>query len=142
MDLLEKLFLSQLGVPYIYGNKNPVAGFDCSGLVEWCLEGVGFIMPGVMNAQSIYNHFLVQGKKSNLQKGALVFFGQSIRSIDHVAWMYNPLVMVECGGGDHTTTNLIEASKRGACVRTRPYTRRGDYLEALMPNYPDWMKNV
>ena len=37
--------MSQLGVPYVYGGTTPGAGFDCSGLAQWCCARAGIAVP-------------------------------------------------------------------------------------------------
>jgi cell wall-associated NlpC family hydrolase len=36
---------SQLGLPYVWGGKEPGVGMDCSGLVSWCYDQIGIHMP-------------------------------------------------------------------------------------------------
>lgn len=140
MKLLIDILMSQLGKPYIFGGKSPVRGFDCSGLVEWGLESVGFNFPGNYNAQMLRDYFYINGFESLAQPGALVFFGKSNKQVSHVGFLINPLLMIEAGGGESDTLTVDEAEKRQACVRIRPYTRRKDVVDIIMPVYPDWMK--
>ena len=143
MNFLEQMFFINLNAPYIWGAKNPLVGFDCSGLVEWCLESVGFVIPGTNNAQSLHDFFMNpdNGKPCDPQAGALIFFGENTKSITHIGWMKNSLLMYEAGGGDSTCTSKDTAAKKGACTRLRPYTRRKDAVAFLMPNYPEWLKH-
>lgn len=139
MNYLERVALSHLGVPYIWGGKNPMTGFDCSGFVEWCLESVGYDLPGQFNAQALRNHFIAAGVESKPCMGALVFFGDSLTKITHVGLLLNSVLMVEAGGGDSRCTTLDYAKTKGACVRIRPYQRRKDVVSIVLPQYPDWL---
>lgn len=140
--LLHLILGHELGKPYIWGGKNPITSWDCSGLTEYWLESVGFEMPGESNAQTLYNLFLSQGVTSGAQAGALVFFGQHSKAITHVAVLINPILMIEAGHGDSSCTTTAIAAHKGAYVRVRPYTRRSDLVGILMPAYPDWILNA
>lgn len=37
--------LTQLGVPYAWGDETPGVGFDCSGLVQWAFSQIGVAVP-------------------------------------------------------------------------------------------------
>ncbi len=62
---------SQLGVPYVYGGTAPGAGWDCSGLAQWCCARAGIAVPRGSAAQ-----FGASGPRLGLDApaGCLAFF--------------------------------------------------------------------
>lgn len=135
MTTKSELFLdyakSFMGIPYIYGGKSRTPGLDCSGFVMQCLEAFG-VLEGEFNAQEIYNELSAKGNNLINDMGVLFFFGKSKTLISHVAIELIPGLMIECGGGDHTTRTIEEAAKRNACVRIRPITHRKDQVGFLI----------
>lgn len=72
--------MSFVGYKYVYAGKSPDTGFDCSGLMYYCLNHFGISVNRVADDQ------MDQGtpvEKSNLQVGDLVFFGSGTYA-DHV----------------------------------------------------------
>ncbi len=63
---------SFLGLPYIYGGSTP-KGFDCSGFTKYIFNMNGITLHRVSRDQYKYDGTYV--KKSELQPGDLVFFG-------------------------------------------------------------------
>lgn len=125
-----------IGIPYHWGGKNPVSGFDCSGLVEELLKSVGMELPE-MNAQNIYNHFQQLKAHSNVFcPGALAFFGKSLNEITHIAFLIDGTRMIEAGGGTSTTLTTQDAAAKGAFVRIRSIHHRKDLVGTLLPEYP------
>lgn len=130
-----------LGYPYRWGGSNPLQGFDCSGLVMEVYKMLGLQAHGNdMNAQGLFNWASVGGKAGDKGPGALVFFGKSKQQITHVGIMIDEKLMIEAGGGDSKTTNRAMAEAQGAWVRIRPMSYRKDFVEVVMPKYPDWVK--
>lgn len=130
-----KLFmLTWLGIPYIYGGSSN-QGIDCSGLVQELLAPLGLDPPGDQNAEALYHWALNQKHTNDLKPGALVFFGGEAH-VSHIAMIFTGDIMIEAGGGDHTTLTLSDAVKRNAFTRLRPISRRKDivatiYLQAV-----------
>ncbi|MBS1408078.1 MAG: C40 family peptidase [Oscillospiraceae bacterium] len=66
--------MSFVGYSYVYGGSKPSTGFDCSGLMYYCLTQYGYSMNRVANDQ------MSQGtavSREQLIVGDLVFFGYS-----------------------------------------------------------------
>ncbi len=89
-----------VGYPYVYGGASPSSGFDCSGLMYYCLSQFGYSMSRVADDQ-MDQGFAVS--YDELAVGDLVFFGYGSYS-DHVG-MY-------IGGG-----NFVHASTPSSGVR-------------------------
>lgn len=89
-----------VGYPYVYGGASPSSGFDCSGLMYYCLSQFGYSMNRVADDQMDQGYAV---DYDDLQVGDLVFFGYGSYS-DHVG-MY-------IGGG-----NFVHASTPSSGVR-------------------------
>ena len=61
-----------IGWNYKYGGKSPETGFDCSGLVYYVYEQLGYRLERVANAQSKQGVLI---DKESMQPGDLLFFG-------------------------------------------------------------------
>ena len=76
--------LSLRGAPYRNGGEDPVAGFDCSGFVQYVYAQHGVAMP-----REVRQQFRV-GKnidKDQLEPGDLVFFSTVAPGASHVGIM-------------------------------------------------------
>ena len=69
LELLLRKQKKYLGVKYKYGGNTP-AGFDCSGLVQYCYKQVGVTLPRTTSQLINKGKSVSQG---NLQVGDLVF---------------------------------------------------------------------
>ena len=127
--------LSFLGVHYRWAGDDPMAGYDCSGLVQEILASVGLDPAGDQSAQMLYDYFKPVAQ-SAIGQGALVFYGKDVKSINHVAFMVGNRSVIEAGGGGSTTVNLEAAIKQNAFIRIRPVDHRKDRVAVLMPRYP------
>lgn len=65
---------SQIGAPYHFGACSPSAGFDCSGLVQWCYLQHGKKLP--RRTEDLF-HVGTPVRKDALIPGDLVFFNIS-----------------------------------------------------------------
>jgi murein DD-endopeptidase len=77
--------MSQMGKPYQWGGSSPQTGFDCSGLIYYAYKDVVKIkMPRTAN-EMYHLRDAAPIKKSELEKGDLVFFRINNRgTADHV----------------------------------------------------------
>jgi cell wall-associated NlpC family hydrolase len=131
LELFQKLMLSYLNIPYIFGGKNPLQGEDCSGLVCEFLKALGKLKTNdELGSQALFNLYKGQGV-SNRQTGALVWYGKSVTEIDHVAMFLDGTFIVEAGHGTADTLSKEIATQRGAFTRVRPYTYRADLVEII-----------
>lgn len=143
MKLLTDYAMKFIGVPYRWGGSNPMNGFDCSGFAQFVLESVGADPKGDQTAQALHDTLLVQGGVllKSPKAGALCFYGRTPTKITHVSIAINEYQIIEAGGGDSTTTSVVEAAKKDACVRVMPFDRRKDVVAIVLPNYPLWVTN-
>lgn len=136
-SLVQMLILSFLNKPYIWGGKNPIVGMDCSGLVCELLQSLGMLKSNdEHNAQSLYDFFQPKsGKDSVPIFGSLLFYGEDLTKITHVAFGLNELQMIEAGGGTSVNITPQIAEKTNAYVKIRPFDHRSDLAGILNPKY-------
>ena len=84
-----------IGVPYVWGGKNPETGFDCSGYVQWVLkEAIDLYVPRTSKQQ--YDFFKTKARKSltEIKTGDLLFFKTNSTRVSHVgiAVSYNTFI--------------------------------------------------
>lgn len=121
---------SEIGQPYQWGGGNTqgptlgsddghgqILGFDCSGLVLYCYDKAGLLLP--RTAQEQWNATPHVSPTGPLTAGDLVFFGPSTSSIGHVGIMIS-------------STNMIDAPQSGEFVRTESY-KWTDLIAASRP---------
>lgn len=138
VELLKQYAISLVGTPYRWGGDDPLAGFDCSGLVIELLQSKGLLPHGYDNtAQGLYNHFTKEGMSlgSFPGLGSLVFYGKSTEKITHIGFMLDNYRMLEAGGGRSTTTTVEDAIRHNAFVRIRPINFRADLVAIVSPKY-------
>ncbi len=135
--LTTQVGMTLLNIPYVWGGKNPLYGFDCSGLIQWIMTSVGFVIEGgPRNAQGLNSFFLQQGVKvPATSEGALVFYGEG-SAIDHVGLCIDNKRMIEAFNGNEYCTSRNIAQMRGACSRVSPIKIRPDLQMIVMPDYP------
>ena len=74
--------MSMIGKPYRWGGADPIAGFDCSGLVHYVYrDALGIKLPRTARQMSRHGNRV---SKSRLQPGDLVFFNTAGRRYSHV----------------------------------------------------------
>jgi cell wall-associated NlpC family hydrolase len=70
------------GVPYRFGGADPVAGFDCSGLVQYVFAQYGIYVPRVVEEQWQVGNKI---KPNDIKPGDLLFFSTKGPGASHVA---------------------------------------------------------
>lgn len=92
-----------LGKPYVWGATGPSA-FDCSGFTGYVYKKAAKIsIPRTAQAQyNAYKHV----SSSTVQKGDLVFFGFSARSISHVGLYVGNGKMIDAQNRGVVTENV------------------------------------
>lgn len=135
MKLLYDIALSHLGIPYVWGGKNPLVGLDCSGLVHCILSSVGMGPESPTSADAMYRYWLTKGaEKNEPQLGALAFYGTESH-VHHVAFCLDSARMIEAAHGDETCNSKAVAALKGAYVKVSPIHRLLDCLSILTPDY-------
>lgn len=101
-----------LGMPYVWGGKNPRSGFDCSGFVCWVLNhcGNGWNV-GTIRAKELCR-LCTYVSPEQVRPGDLIFFEKTYETsgASHVGFYVGNGVMLHCG-------NPIKYSK----INTRYY---------------------
>lgn len=132
IDLFQKLMLSYLNIPYIFGGKNTLQGEDCSGLVCEFLKAVGKLKTNdEFGSQQLYNMFKPMTQAGGPFTGSLAFYGADVSHIDHVAMFLDSNFIVEAGHGTADTLTKDIAAQRGAYSRVRPHIYRADLVDIL-----------
>lgn len=130
--------LSFLGTPYIYGG-NGYAGIDCSGLCNEILKSVGILRRSEdLSSQGLYDKFSKDpfgARAITKDVGNLVFYGKSVKSISHCAFLMFNNQIIEAAGGNELTRTKEEAIKRNAFVRISHMDYRPDMVAIIKPNY-------
>lgn len=150
LGVLSVFLASALGIPYHYGGNNPIDGYDCSGFVMEFMHMFDVGPKGDASAQMIYDYYrkhldeTVSGIGYDFTKppplGTLVFFGKDSKHISHIGLMINQAQMAEAGGGTRDTLTEREAANNNAYIKIRPYTRRKDVVDMIVPKYPAWSR--
>lgn len=116
-----------LGCPYTWGGQGP-DGYDCSGLMLYCLNEAGFNLPD-MTADDLYEKYHnTKILKSDAQPGSLFFYWNVEQSkLSHVMAVYRQWpcgyrVLAGARGGNASTVTDREAAELGAMVAVVPET--------------------
>lgn len=84
-DLREALLARTMLVvntPYTYGGNSPEGGFDCSGLIQWAVQGIHTGRLPRTTSQWAQSSTPVQGR--GLQRGDFVFFNTMGSNYSHM----------------------------------------------------------
>jgi cell wall-associated NlpC family hydrolase len=127
-----KIAWKMWGMPYIWGGDDPIAGFDCSGMVIEILKSVGKLpREGDWTAHSLYKMF--QSKLVTMpHAGCLVFWG-TYEKVTHVEMMIDDLRTIGASGGGRRTQTEKDAITQNAYVKIRPLSSRTKPLSIIDP---------
>jgi hypothetical protein len=119
---------SYLGVPYLWGGDDPLAGVDCSGLALEGLKAVGLVSRELDTTADglLHQVFKDQTPVTNvnqLRPGMLVFWGSPIRHVE-IVWAVFPdrVLTIGASGGGNATVDRAAAIKQNAYVKIRRIT--------------------
>ena len=119
-----------LGEPYRWGGDDPLAGFDCSGLMIEILRSVGCLpRGGDWTAAQLATHW---PRTEALRPGCLLFWASG-GAITHVEMVYQtaPLLTIGASGGGSKTTDRAAAIAQDAYVKIRP--ARAGWVQQVDP---------
>lgn len=137
ITLLTLMAIQYTNSIYRWGMNGPYE-FDCSGLVLKVLHDVGVTLPD-MTSQSLYRW--ASDRKSSYscepEEDCLLFFGESIQHIKHVAISINNTHMIEAGGAGKNSLNMSDEdlARIDARVRIKPIDNRGDLVASIKIKY-------
>ena len=127
---------SHIDRPYIWGGNRPIDGFDCSGLVNFCLKQIGFLSSKDRSSQMLYKTLVPLAMSSEIKPDSILFFGKDVDSITHIAIAINQKLMIGASGGDSTTITIYNAvDRKDARVRIDKIESRKDLIASIYVNF-------
>jgi len=112
-----------LGTPYRWGGDDPMAGFDCSGLINEILQALGFLPHGVdytaEGLRKIYEPQVV----GEARPGCLIFWTREGKAV-HVEIAKDGNFTIGASGGGSATNTIQDAVDQNAFVKLRPINYR------------------
>lgn len=119
LRIFREVAMSQLGLPYLWGGDDPMAGFDCSGLSIECLKAVGRLPDrGDWTARTLMGMF---PETHTAQLGVLAFRPNG----SHMEICLNDELCIGASGGTSATTGREAAIRQNAYIKVRPREERG-----------------
>ena len=113
-----------IGIPYRWGGDDPLAGFDCSGLIVEILQAIGKIpYNSDFTADELYRRYLTS-QTTEPKTGCLSFWLFSGRAT-HVEMFLDNHHTVGASGGGQATNTLENAIAQNAYIKMRPLGYRG-----------------
>jgi hypothetical protein len=89
-----------------------------------------------MSSQAIFDSFEKQSTYEHSPKfGDLVFYGQSVTKITHIAFALDQYRVIEAAGGGRDTVNEDVAAVKDAFVKISMVDSRRDRVAVLRPRY-------
>jgi cell wall-associated NlpC family hydrolase len=113
-----ELVKQEIGEPYRWGGQGD-GGFDCSGLVNYCLDRVDMPLPTDLNAAGLADYF----RKKTINRlqappGSLFFYNSPVSHVMVVInhWSNGTIILAGARGGTSKTKTVDDATRDRACV--------------------------
>ena len=115
---------SHLNTPYRWGGDDPMAGFDCSGLVVECLKSIGAIgLREDYGANAMWQKW--RGREvSDPYRGVLAFWFDGTGTATHVAICWDRDYCITADGGGSKTLTERDAIEQNAFIKVRRIDHR------------------
>lgn len=109
-----------VGTPYIWGGDDPMAGFDCSGLIVELLKSVGMISEiDDYTAEGLRKKYLSNEVQKIGKPGQLVFRTNDEEVAFHVAIVIDDITIIHAAGAGLSCKNIQDAILKNAYVKPR-----------------------
>jgi hypothetical protein len=118
-----------IGTPYHWGGDDPMAGFDCSGLVVEVLQAVGRLAHGRDYTANDLLSIFRPGQVALGYAGCLAFYLNLAGRAVHVVILIDNTFAIGADGGGSSTITLEDAIAQDAFIKIRPVDyRRGPWI--------------
>lgn len=125
-----------IGLPYRWGGDDPLAGFDCSGLIHEVLQATGQEQRGYdCTAADLYWRY----QPNTVDKGyagCLVFWyvvWNGAEKVIHVEMMIDDKFCIGASGGGEDIDSYEAAVRENAYIKMNPINYRGDQYHICDP---------
>jgi len=120
-----------IGTAYLWKGDDPMAGFDCSGLMMEVLQAVGLEVPGSdKSADGLWQKYKTYQVEQGYP-GCLVFwfggYADKPNVASHIEMMIDSDLSIGNSGGGSKTLTREDAIWMNAYVKMRPLVHRGGY---------------
>jgi len=114
-----------INTPYLWGGDDPMAGFDCSGMVVEGLKSVGALpIHRDFSADGLWHKFHGIYEVEKPERGCLVFWFNGAGKAIHIAVCLSSEVCLTADGGGKRIRGLEDAIKYNAFIKLRPIDHR------------------
>lgn len=136
-EIITRLAWQHLGLPYIWGGDDAVAGFDCSGLTHELRQAVGLESRRYdSTAHDQYTAhkaaFQVRSDLDDREAGDFVFWFKDGKAV-HTGVLVDRHHVIHAGGGGAAVKSRDDAIKYNAYVRLDRLTYRGENFKVCDP---------
>jgi cell wall-associated NlpC family hydrolase len=116
-----------IGRPYLWGGDDPLAGFDCSGLIVTVLRAVGLLHGAEdLTADGLLNRF--SSRPARALPGALAFWLAPSGKARHVEMLLTPRFTIGASGGGSAVLTIQDAIRQNAFVKLCSLSSRPGYI--------------